>query len=63
MCVQTREFLEKHYVETSGKETVKLAIKALMETVEAGSKSIEVRDFPCVLCWTGRGESELERFQ
>jgi 20S proteasome subunit alpha 4 len=39
---QIREFLEKHYVETSGQETVKLAIRALMETVEAGSKSIEV---------------------
>ncbi|KAF5830705.1 20S proteasome alpha subunit D [Dunaliella salina] len=38
----TREFLEKNYVETSGKDTIKLAIKALMETVEAGSKSIEV---------------------
>mmetsp|Transcript_25733 Transcript_25733/g.56061 ORF Transcript_25733/g.56061 Transcript_25733/m.56061 type:complete len:256 (+) Transcript_25733:208-975(+) len=37
-----REFLEKHYVETSGQDTVKLAIRALMETVEAGSKSIEV---------------------
>lgn len=37
-----REFLEKHYVETSGNDTIKLAIKALMETVEAGSKSIEV---------------------
>lgn len=37
-----REFLEKHYAETSGRDTVKLAIKALMETVEAGSKSIEV---------------------
>lgn len=37
-----REYLEKHYVETSGKETIKLAIRALMETVEAGSKSIEV---------------------
>lgn len=37
-----REFLEKHYVETSGDETIKLAIKALMETVEAGSKSIEI---------------------
>jgi len=37
-----REFLEKNYIETSGKDTVKLAIKALLETVEAGSKSIEV---------------------
>ncbi len=27
----------------AGRDTVKLAIKALMETVEAGSKSIEVR--------------------
>lgn len=37
-----REYLEKHYVETSGRETMKLAIRSLMETVEAGSKSIEV---------------------
>lgn len=41
--LQIREFLEKNYVETSGLDTVKLAIKALLETVEAGSKSIEVR--------------------
>jgi hypothetical protein len=39
--------LEKHYAETSGQETVKLAIRALLETVEAGSKSIEV----CVWWW------------
>jgi 20S proteasome subunit alpha 4 len=39
---QIREFLEKNYEETSGKQTVKLAIRALMETVEASSKSIEV---------------------
>mmetsp|Transcript_9840 Transcript_9840/g.24549 ORF Transcript_9840/g.24549 Transcript_9840/m.24549 type:complete len:253 (-) Transcript_9840:416-1174(-) len=37
-----REFLEKHYVETSGRDTIKLALKALMETVEAGGKSVEV---------------------
>jgi 20S proteasome subunit alpha 4 len=37
-----REFLEKHYAETSGRDTVKLAIRALMETVEASSKNIEV---------------------
>lgn len=37
-----REFLEKQYVETSGKDTIKLAIKSLMETVEAGSKNIEI---------------------
>lgn len=40
--VQVREFLEKHFVETSGHDTIKLAVKALMETVEAGSKSLEV---------------------
>jgi 20S proteasome subunit alpha 4 len=40
--MQIREFLEKHYEETSGKQTIKLAIRALMETVEASSKSIEV---------------------
>ena len=39
---QVREYLEKHYAETSGKETLKLAIKALTETVEAGSKSVEL---------------------
>ena len=38
-----REYLEKHYAETSGKETIKLALKSLMETVEAGSKNVEVR--------------------
>ena len=37
-----REYLEKHFAETAGKETIKLAIKALTETVEAGSKSIEL---------------------
>lgn len=37
-----REYLEKHYAETSGRDTMKLAIRSLMETVEAGSKSIEV---------------------
>lgn len=37
-----REFLEKHYTLTSGRDTVKLAIRSLMETVEAGSKSIDI---------------------
>lgn len=37
-----REFLEKHYTETSGRDTIKLAIRALSETVEAGSKNIEI---------------------
>jgi 20S proteasome subunit alpha 4 len=37
-----REFLEKHYAETSGRDTIKLAIRALMETVEASSKNIEI---------------------
>ena len=40
--LQVREYLEKHYEEKSGMEAVKLAIKALTETVEAGSKNIEV---------------------
>jgi 20S proteasome subunit alpha 4 len=39
---QIREFLEKHYTETSGRDTIKLAIRALSETVEAGSKNIEI---------------------
>ena len=39
---QVREFLEKHYEEAAGNAAVKLAIRALMETVEASSKSIEI---------------------
>ncbi|KAH9116401.1 hypothetical protein LEN26_008013 [Aphanomyces euteiches] len=39
----TREFLEKNYVQDmSEDEAVRLAIKALLEVVEAGSKNIEV---------------------
>uniref|UniRef100_A0A7S0Y9V0 Proteasome subunit alpha type n=1 Tax=Polytomella parva TaxID=51329 RepID=A0A7S0Y9V0_9CHLO len=38
----TREFLEKNFKETSGRDTVKLAVRALMETVEANAKSIEI---------------------
>ncbi len=37
-----REYLEKNYKETSGGETVALAVRALMEVVEAGSKNLEV---------------------
>ena len=40
--LQVREYLEKHYAETSGRETMKLAIKALSETVEASSKNVEI---------------------
>lgn len=43
LCLpQIREFLEKQYTETSGRDTIKLAIRALMETVEASSKNIEI---------------------
>jgi hypothetical protein len=41
-AAQVREYLEKHYEETSGDATAKLALKALTETVEASSKNIEV---------------------
>ncbi|KAF8410418.1 hypothetical protein HHK36_002947 [Tetracentron sinense] len=37
-----REFLEKNYKETSGQETVKLTIRALLEVVESGGKNIEI---------------------
>eukprot|EP01137_Pigoraptor_chileana_P002291 Opistho-2@40915 len=40
-----REYLEKHYsneVADSDHETVKLAIKALLEVVQSGSKNIEI---------------------
>ena len=41
-AAQVREHLEKNWKETSGKETLQLALKALMEVVEAGSKNLEV---------------------
>lgn len=37
-----REFLEKNYAETSGADTIKLAVKALLEVVESGGKNIEI---------------------
>ncbi|XP_020623985.1 proteasome subunit alpha type-7-A-like, partial [Orbicella faveolata] len=40
-----REFLEKHYtdeVADSDDETIKLAIKALLEVVQSGGKNIEL---------------------
>jgi 20S proteasome subunit alpha 4 len=37
-----REYLEKNYAETSGDDTVKLALCALLEVVEPGSKNIEM---------------------
>ena len=40
-----REFLEKHYTEdlaSSDEETLKLALKALLEVVQSGAKNMEV---------------------
>ena len=40
-----REFLEKHYtdeVAASDKDTIKLALKALLEVVQSGAKNMEV---------------------
>uniref|UniRef100_A0A7S0X7F2 Proteasome subunit alpha type n=1 Tax=Mantoniella antarctica TaxID=81844 RepID=A0A7S0X7F2_9CHLO len=37
-----REWLEKQYTETAGEETVKLALRALLELVEPSSKNIEI---------------------
>jgi len=37
-----REWLEKHYAEVAGDDACKLAVRALLEVVEAGSKNIEV---------------------
>ena len=42
--LQVREYMEKHYAELSGKDCIKLAIKSMMESVEAGSKNIEVSE-------------------
>ncbi|KAG9136921.1 hypothetical protein Leryth_019995 [Lithospermum erythrorhizon] len=36
------EFLDKNYKQTSGQETVKLAIRALLKVVDSGGKNIEV---------------------
>ncbi|EFN54957.1 hypothetical protein CHLNCDRAFT_24020 [Chlorella variabilis] len=37
-----REYLEKNYAESSGRETLKQALRALTEVVEGSSKNIEV---------------------
>lgn len=37
-----REYLEKNYEELEGDDAVKLALRALLEVVESGSKNIEV---------------------
>ena len=37
-----REYLEKQWVESSGRDSVKLALRALTEVVEGSSKNIEV---------------------
>lgn len=37
-----REFLEKNYAETTGGDTVKLAVRALLEVVESGGKNLEI---------------------
>ena len=37
-----REYLEKNWTETSGKDTMKLAMKALVEVVEGSSANIEL---------------------
>jgi len=40
-----REFLEKHYTEeqvATERGTIKLALKALLEVVQSGSKNMEV---------------------
>jgi len=37
-----REYLEKNYAETSGRDTLKLAVKALTEVVEGSSANIEL---------------------
>ncbi len=40
-----REFLEKHYTDElvdSERETIKLAVRALLEVVQSGAKNIEL---------------------
>ena len=47
--------MEKNYAETEGSDIVKLAVKSLMEVVEAGSKNLEIAvmekdtgEYPCM---------------
>lgn len=51
---QVREYLEKNWKETSGRDTLALAVRALMEVVEAGSKNLEI-----ALMEAGTGEGNL----
>ncbi|EGC34415.1 proteasome subunit alpha type 7, partial [Dictyostelium purpureum] len=55
------EFLEKNYTDTSDEESIKLAVRALLEIVESGNKNIEVavirRNQPIVLL----DEKEIDR--
>eukprot|EP00035_Acanthoeca_spectabilis_P020073 m.431037 g.431037 ORF g.431037 m.431037 type:complete len:252 (+) comp17245_c0_seq1:32-787(+) len=58
-----REYLEKHYskeVAQSRRETEKLAVKALLEVVQSGSKSLEVAVMAKGQPLTMMGADELE---
>lgn len=64
-----REFLEKHYsAETakSEREVIKLALKALLEVVQSGSKNMEIalmrKGEPLKVCTAGWLVGPTEQF-
>lgn len=42
MSKTVQEYLEKNYTETSGRDSIKLCVKALMELIEASGQTLEV---------------------
>ncbi|KAK4686126.1 20S proteasome subunit alpha 4, partial [Tremellales sp. Uapishka_1] len=57
-----REFLEKNYVEAASREdTIKLAVKSLLEVVQTGAKNIELSVMESYGVVTNLEQSEIEK--
>jgi 20S proteasome subunit alpha 4 len=58
-----REFLEKHYVDNmSEQDSIKLAVKSLLEVVESGSKNVEIALVRHKEPLTYLSDTEVERY-
>jgi 20S proteasome subunit alpha 4 len=58
-----REFLEKHYVDNmSEQDSIKLAVKSLLEVVESGSKNVEIALVKWKEPLTYLSDSEVEKY-